>query len=73
LTSHLIVPREAALREALRLSPPIPGRGVVSNEDTTLRKGKYAVEKDQLIIILQSLAHRDPEVWGEDVRPNRTE
>ena len=53
--------------EALRLGPTIPGRSVVSNEDTTIGDGKYFIPKGQRIIIHLQGVHRDKAVWGEDV------
>ena len=56
------------MREALRLAPPAPFRGVTPLEDTLLKDGTYAVTKDQAILINVYACQRDPKVWGEDVR-----
>lgn len=55
------------MREALRLAPPAPFRGITPLEDTTLKNGTYAVNKDQAILINVYASQRDPNVWGEDV------
>ena len=55
------------MREALRLGPPAPVRGVAPFEDVTLKGGKYAVKKGENITILEVVMMRDPKVWGEDV------
>ena len=55
------------MREALRLAPPAPFRGVTPLEDTLLKDGTYSVTKDQAILINVYACQRDPKVWGEDV------
>ncbi|KAF9812238.1 hypothetical protein IEO21_06278 [Rhodonia placenta] len=64
----------ACIREALRLGPAAPMRSVSAVDATTIGGGKYAVEKDQTIVISVAMAMRDPKVWGEDAdefRPER--
>ena len=56
------------MRESLRLGPTAPARTAAAIEDTTVLGGKYAVEKDTAIMLNIMQAHRDPKVWGEDVR-----
>ncbi|OBZ71165.1 hypothetical protein A0H81_08482 [Grifola frondosa] len=55
----------AVMRESLRLSPTAPARTVTPIEDTTLG-GKYAVQKDDIIVLNMIGAQRDPKVWGDD-------
>ena len=55
------------MREGLRLGPTAPGRTVGAAEDTVIG-GKYAVEKGTPVFISTYTMHRDPKVWGEDVR-----
>ena len=55
------------MRESLRLGPTAPARTVGSVEDTVIG-GKYAVEKGTPIIVNIYSMHRDPKIWGEDVR-----
>ncbi|KAI0754463.1 bifunctional P-450/NADPH-P450 reductase [Daedaleopsis nitida] len=62
----------AVMRESLRLGPTAPTRGATPLEDTFLA-GKYAVERDELIILNVWGVHRDPVVWGEDAEKFRPE
>ena len=55
------------MRESLRLGPTAPARTVMPVEDTVIG-GKYAVKKGTAIIVNAWNTHRDPNVWGEDVR-----
>ena len=55
------------MRETLRLSPTAPNRTVTPLEDTTL-KGKFPVKKGDRIFMNSYTMHRDPKVWGDDVR-----
>ena len=57
----------AVMRESLRLGPPPPLRRVAPTEDTVIG-GKYKVEKDVAINCSIYNIHRDPKVWGDDVR-----
>ena len=43
-------------------------RAVTSLEETTLKNGTYAIAKDQTVLMNNFIIHRDPKVWGEDVR-----
>ena len=58
------------MRETLRLYPSAPQRMVAPLEDTVIG-GKYAVEKGATIVISSYTMHRDPKIWGEDVRSFR--
>ncbi len=55
------------MREALRLAPTAPLRSIAALEDTIIG-GEYAVEADATITCGIFMCHRDPNVWGEDVR-----
>ena len=57
----------AVMREALRLHPPAVMMGLTPFEDTTLG-GKYLVPKGTIVSITVAWLHRDPEIWGDDVR-----
>jgi cytochrome P450/NADPH-cytochrome P450 reductase len=59
----------AVLRETLRQSSPITQRGVEPLEDVILEDGgkQYAVSKGASITALNSAAHMDTAVYGEDV------
>ncbi|KAL4252643.1 Bifunctional cytochrome P450/NADPH--P450 reductase [Abortiporus biennis] len=63
----------AVLRETLRLGPTAPMRAVAPIEDTTLGGGKYAIEKDTLIVVGVAMAQRDPKVWGPDAEEFKPE
>jgi cytochrome P450 / NADPH-cytochrome P450 reductase len=54
------------LNEALRLWPPAPGFTVHSLADETIIGGKYRLTRDQPVMILTAMLHRDPSVWGPD-------
>ncbi|KAE8351236.1 cytochrome P450 [Aspergillus coremiiformis] len=62
----------ASLRETLRLQSPVPliafhAHPTKNNEDpVTLGKGKYALNKDEPVIVIMGKFHRDPKVYGED-------
>ena len=58
------------MRETLRLYPSAPQRMVAPLEDTVIG-GKYAVEKGVTIVTSSYTMHRDPKIWGEDVRSFR--
>jgi cytochrome P450/NADPH-cytochrome P450 reductase len=60
--------RQAVIREAMRLQGPVTLRTVSPIEDTTICGGKYSVKADATIWVLTAIAHRDPQVFGEDVR-----
>ena len=55
------------MRETLRLAPTAPLRSVAPLEDTVIG-GEYALEKDVTVTCGVFMMHRDPKVWGEDVR-----
>ncbi|KAB8228368.1 bifunctional cytochrome P450/NADPH--P450 reductase [Aspergillus alliaceus] len=62
----------ASLRETLRLQSPVPliafhSHPTKNNEDpVTLGKGKYALNKDEPVIVIMAKLHRDPKVYGDD-------
>lgn len=59
----------AVLRETLRFRPPASTRSVSPAEDTTIGNGKYAVTPGDIILVNVTQVQRDPEIWGDDVRP----
>ncbi|KAI0071730.1 bifunctional P-450/NADPH-P450 reductase [Panus rudis PR-1116 ss-1] len=63
----------AVMRESLRLGPTAPARVVAPTEDTTLKNGKYFVQKGQEILINIYMVHRDPNLWGDDAEEFRPE
>ena len=56
------------MRETLRLAPSGPFRFATPLENTTLAGGKYAVRAGDTIMCGVYQVHRDPKVWGDDVR-----
>jgi cytochrome P450/NADPH-cytochrome P450 reductase len=58
----------AVMRETLRLSSTAPLRSTTSLEDTTIGGGKYAIKKGTNMVINAWELHRDPAIWGDDVR-----
>ncbi|OCH86500.1 cytochrome P450 [Obba rivulosa] len=63
----------ACLRETLRLTPTASFRVSKAYEDTTLGGGKYAVKKDDVLVIASRMVMRDRAVWGEDANEFRPE
>ena len=59
----------AVMRESLRLGPSVPGRMIESLKDQTLKNGKYAVAKGEILVVCNFIAQRDPKVFGDDVSP----
>ncbi|KAK4494570.1 hypothetical protein PRZ48_013926 [Zasmidium cellare] len=59
---------EAALRESIRLSPPVPSISVAPRDtkEPVMLKGKYVVPADATIYCLLTKSQRDPAVFGED-------
>ncbi len=53
------------LKETLRLWPTAPAFTRHAYEDTTLC-GKYQVGKQDSMMVLTPMLHRDPKIWGED-------
>ena len=60
----------AVMRETLRIRPSAVARAVHCLEPTTIGNGKYAITPDDNIMINAISTHRDPAVWGDDVRPS---
>ncbi|GAB4048663.1 bifunctional cytochrome P450/NADPH--P450 reductase [Catellatospora paridis] len=58
---------DQVLRETLRMHPPVGVFGVYAKEDTTLA-GRYPVAKDDILMLLTILTHRDPAVWPDPDR-----
>ncbi|KAJ9314762.1 hypothetical protein DTO271D3_5008 [Paecilomyces variotii] len=69
----------AVLRETLRLRPTAPAFALrphptKNTEDpVTLGRGKYALHKDESIVVLLAKLHRDPEVYGPDAEEFKPE
>jgi cytochrome P450 / NADPH-cytochrome P450 reductase len=53
------------LKETLRLWPTAPAFTRHAYEDTALF-GKYQVGKQDSLMVLTPMLHRDPKIWGED-------
>jgi cytochrome P450 / NADPH-cytochrome P450 reductase len=53
------------LKETLRLWPTAPAFTRHAYEDTALC-GKYQVGKQDSLMVLTPMLHRDPKIWGED-------
>lgn len=69
----------AVLRETLRLRPTAPAFALrphptKNTEDpVTLGRGKYALHKDESVVVLLAKLHRDPEVYGPDAEEFKPE
>jgi cytochrome P450/NADPH-cytochrome P450 reductase len=66
---------EQVLMETLRLWPTAPAFGLRAYENTTLA-ARYAITREDTLMVLVPMLHRDPRVWGADVeafRPERFE
>ncbi|OWZ09938.1 Unspecific monooxygenase [Phytophthora megakarya] len=63
---------EAALKETLRLHPPVPLVPKHVEEDTTLSDGTF-VKRNSLIVLATYAMARIPEVWGPDAAEFRPE
>jgi cytochrome P450 / NADPH-cytochrome P450 reductase len=61
----------AVMREGLRLYPPAAAFAVGSDQDNVLA-GEYFVPKDTVMLVMLPNLHRDPVVWGEDVRHSKS-
>ena len=57
---------DQVLKETLRLWPTAPAFAVYPYEETTTLGGQYPVRRDQTLLILTPMLHRDPAVWGAD-------
>jgi len=57
----------AVLDETLRLWPTAPGYLRVARKDTVVG-GRYRIEKDQWVLVVLPLVHRDPQVWPNPER-----
>lgn len=66
---------EQVLQETLRLWPTAPGFALRPRQDTVIGR-RYAVTRDDTLMVLIPALHRDTAVWGDDVedfRPERFE
>ncbi|MFO1079545.1 MAG: cytochrome P450 [Reyranellaceae bacterium] len=63
---------EQVLMESLRLWPTASAFTLRPRQDTVLA-GKYPLTRRDSIIVLVSMLHRDPKVWGDDVEAFRPE
>jgi cytochrome P450/NADPH-cytochrome P450 reductase len=54
------------LNESLRLFPPVPAFSLQSVADETVVGGRYRITRDQPVMLLTAMLHRDPSVWGAD-------
>mgnify|MGYP000013382497 CR=1 FL=1 len=66
---------EQVLQETLRLWPTAPGFALRPKEDTVIGQ-RYALTRDDTLMVLIPALHRDPAIWGadaEDFRPERFE
>lgn len=54
------------LKESLRLWPTAPAFNRYPYADETVIGGKYPIRKEQAVMILIPMLHRDKSVWGED-------
>jgi cytochrome P450 / NADPH-cytochrome P450 reductase len=61
------------LKESLRLWPTAPGISLYPYEDETVIGGKFLVRKEQGLMVLTSMLHRDKSVWGEDAEEFKPE
>lgn len=57
---------DQVLKEALRLWPTAPAVAVYPYEKETILGGRYLVRQDQSLVVVLTLLHRDPKVWGPD-------
>lgn len=53
------------LKETLRLWPTAPAFAVYSKDPETIIGGKYKVTKDETLMVLTPMLHRDPKVWED--------
>ncbi len=61
-----LVYTDQVLKETLRLWPTAPAFGVYPYEDEATLGGAYDVRKDQVLLALLPMLHRDRAVWGEN-------
>ncbi|TVT39764.1 cytochrome P450, partial [Amycolatopsis rhizosphaerae] len=56
------------LRETLRLWPTAPAFAVTPLDDETTLGGRYPVRRDDIVLVLTPMLHRDPAVWEDPER-----
>lgn len=54
------------LKESLRLWPTAPAFAVYPYEEKTTLAGTYPIHRDQTLMILTPMLHRDPKIWGKN-------
>jgi cytochrome P450 / NADPH-cytochrome P450 reductase len=54
------------LNESLRLFPPVAAFSLRSLADETVIGGRYRITRDQPVMLMAAMVHRDPSVWGAD-------
>ncbi len=59
-----LVYMDQILKEALRIWPTAPAFALNSKEDTVIG-GKYAIKKNEILMVLAPALHRDPKVWAD--------
>jgi cytochrome P450/NADPH-cytochrome P450 reductase len=61
------------LKESLRLWPTVPGFSLYSYADETVIGGRYLIRKEQGVMVLTPMLHREKRVWGEDAEEFKPE
>ena len=62
---HRLVYAQQILKESLRLWPTAPAFALAAFDDTTIGEG-YPVRREDEVVVLIPMLHRDRSVWGED-------
>ena len=61
------------LKESLRLWPTAPGFNLYPYADETVIGDRYSIHKEQGLMILTPMLHRDKSVWGENAEEFKPE
>ena len=61
------------LKESLRLWPTAPGFSLSPYADEAVIGGKFLIRKEQGLMVLTPILHRDKSVWGEDAEEFKPE